>query len=101
MATRWSSAKVKPCSGWDDKLPAFGLRVLQGGSKTFILKRHNSRITIGRYGVITLADARAEVRRMLAEFTLGKIRPQSITYPQAVKLFIEEKEKARREAELL
>jgi hypothetical protein len=75
---------------WDDRLPAFGLRVSQGGSKTFILKRHNCRITIGRYGVITLADARAEARRMLAEFTLGKIRPQSITYPQAVKLFVED-----------
>lgn len=81
---------------WDDKLPAFGLRVSQGGSKTFILKRHNSRITIGRYGVISLANARAEARRMLAEFTLGKIRPQSITYPQAVKLFIEDKARSRR-----
>ena len=40
---------------WDEKLPAFGLRVSRGGSKTFVLKRHNSRITIGRYGVVTLA----------------------------------------------
>jgi hypothetical protein len=37
---------------WDNKLPAFGLRVSQGGSKTFILKRHNSRITLGRFGII-------------------------------------------------
>jgi len=81
---------------WDDKLPAFGLRVSQGGSRTFILKRNNSRITIGRYGIISLSAARAEARRLLAEFTLGKIRPQSITYPQAVVLFIEDKRKARR-----
>jgi hypothetical protein len=36
---------VPPPSGqvdyWDAKLPAFGLRVSQGGSKTFILKRNN------------------------------------------------------------
>src|SRR5262245_52017337 len=81
---------------WDEKLPAFGLRVSQGGSRTFVLKRNNSRITIGRYGTISLSEARAEAKRLLAEFTLGKVRPQSITYPQAVDLFIEEKRKSRR-----
>jgi hypothetical protein len=34
---------------------------------------------------------------MMAEFTLGKIRPQSITYPQAVLLFLEEKRERRKE----
>jgi integrase len=33
---------------------------------------------------------------MLAEFTLGKVRPQSITYPEAVRLFIEDKKRNRR-----
>ena len=27
---------------WDDKLPAFGVRLSQGGSRTFVLKRNNS-----------------------------------------------------------
>jgi len=83
-------------SYWDEKLPSFGLRVSQGGSKTFILKRQNSFITIGRFGVLTLAEARTEAKRLLAEFTLGKVRPQSITYQQAVELFLDEKIKARR-----
>jgi integrase len=83
---------------WDDKLPAFGVRVSQGGTKTFVLKRNNSRITLGRFPILSLSDARIEARRMLAEFTLGKIRPQSITYPSAVKLFITDKTRSRRKS---
>jgi integrase len=85
-------------SYWDDKLPAFGLRVSQAGTKTFILNRHNTFITLGRFGILSLSEARTEAKRMLAEFTLGKIRPQSITYPQAVKLFVEDKARSRRKS---
>jgi hypothetical protein len=49
--------------------------VSQGGSKTFILNRQNNLITIGRFGVLTLAEARTEAKKLLAEFTLGKVRP--------------------------
>ena len=42
------------------------------------------------------ADARNEARRMLAEKTLGKVRPQSMTVKVAIKLFIEEKKHRRR-----
>jgi integrase len=83
-------------SYWDDKLPSFGFRVSQGGTKTFVLNRKNSLITIGRFPTISLSQARTEAKRLLAEFTLGKVRPQSITYSQAVTLFLEEKTKARR-----
>jgi integrase len=83
-------------SYWDEKLPSFGCRVSQGGTKTFVLNRKNSLITIGRFPTISLSQARTEAKRLLAEFTLGKIRPQSITYSEAVKLFLEEKTKARR-----
>jgi integrase len=74
---------------WDEKLPAFGCRVSQGGAKTFILKLHNSRRAIGRYPIISLADARTEAKRLLAEKTLGKQRPQSMNWKQAVDNFIE------------
>ncbi|MEY9230976.1 integrase [Bradyrhizobium japonicum] len=83
-------------SYWDDKLPSFGFRVSQGGTKTFVLNRKNSLITIGRFPTISLSQARTEAKRLLAEFTLGRVRPQSITYAEAVKLFLEEKTKARR-----
>lgn len=81
---------------WDTSLPSFGCRISQGGSKTFILKRDNRRITIGRFAIISLSQARTEAKRLLAEFTLGRIRPQSLTYAQAVELFIEDKRRTRR-----
>jgi integrase len=93
-----------PASGqkdhFDDALAGFGVRVSQGGSRSFFCfvggKHNRRRVSIGRYGIITLAQARIEARRLLAENTLGKVRPQSITYPQAVELFIAEKRKARK-----
>lgn len=89
-----------PASGqrsyWDAKLPTFGVRVSQGGSKTFVINRQNTLITIGRFPIISLSDARAEARRLLAEYTLGKVRPQSITLTHAVELFLAEKAKGRR-----
>lgn len=81
---------------WDAKLPGFGCRVSQAGTKTFVLKHKNRRVSIGRYPIITLADARAEAKRLLAESTLRKARPGLITYADAVKLFLEDKGLARR-----
>jgi Arm DNA-binding domain len=83
-------------SYWDEKLPSFGCRISQGGTKTFVLNRKNSFFTIGRFPTISLSQARTEAKRLLAEFTLGKVRPQSITYSEAVKLFLDEKTRARR-----
>ena len=81
---------------WDNGLPCFGCRVSQGGSKTFLLKRDNRRITLGRYPVISLQDARSEAKRLLAEFTLGRLRPQSLPYSEAGKLFLADKAKSLR-----
>jgi integrase len=61
-----------------------------------VLKLNNSRRAIGRYPILTLSEARAEAKRMLAEKTLGKVRPLSITVKQALKLFIEDKKLRRR-----
>jgi integrase len=81
---------------WDEALPTFGVRVSQGGSKTFVLKHQNRFHTIGRFPLLSLSAARTEAKRMLAEFTLGRIRPHSITTKQAIELFINEKKKSRR-----
>ena len=81
---------------WDGSLPGFGVRVSQGGSKTFILKTENSRRAIGRFPVLSLSEARTEAKRMLAEKTLGKLRPQALSFPEALKIFLEEKRNARR-----
>lgn len=81
---------------WDERFPSFGMRVSQGGTKTFMLNIDKSRRTIGRFGIITLADARTEAKRLLAERTLGRFRPQSISFETAFDAFIAEKEKSRR-----
>lgn len=82
----------------DAALKGFGCRVSQGGTKTFLLLlgAQRQKITIGRYPVISLAEARAEAKRLLAEFTLGKRTPQSITFSQAVELFLADKAQSRR-----
>jgi integrase len=70
--------------------------VSQGGSKTFVVNRNNSLITIGRFPILSLSEARGEAKRLLAEFTLGRVRPQSVTYAQATSLFLEDKTRAKR-----
>ena len=81
---------------WDITLPTFGCRVSQGGSKTFVINIRDSRRSIGLHGILSLAEARTEAKRLLAEHTLGKVRPQSLTYEQATKLYLDEKAHSRR-----
>lgn len=81
---------------WDTKLPSFGCRVSQGGAKTFVLKLRNSRRAVGRYPLISLSEARAEARKLLAEKTLGRVRPQALTFQAAADAFLKEKERSRR-----
>ena len=83
---------------WDDSFAGgcFGCRMSQGGSKTFILKKNNRRHVLGRYPHVPLAAARKAARLLLAERTLGKVRPHAISYKAAVERFIDEKKKGRR-----
>ncbi len=82
----------------DDTLAGFGCRVSQGGTKTFVLVHGYDRqfLTLGRYPIISLSEARTEAKRFLAERTLGKVRPRSITFPQARTLFLEEKSRKKK-----
>ena len=48
---------------WDSELRGFGVRALPSGLKTFILQYRNAegrsrRILVGRYGVLTVEQAR-------------------------------------------
>jgi len=84
----------------DDSLPGFGLRISQGGTKTFTLMygAKRSLVTIGRYPIISLQEARGEAKRFLAERTLGKHRPKAITFEKAKAQFLalcEQRNKAR------
>lgn len=74
---------------WDGGLKGFGLRISQGGAKTFIvLIGSGRRQKIGRYPLISLATARGEAKRILAEKTLGKIKPTHTAFEDARKDFI-------------
>lgn len=85
---------------FDDGLSNFGCRISQGGSRSFVVQLGADRqlVTIGRYPVISLAEAREIAKRLLAERTLGKFRPHSISWDEAVDLFLstcEQKNKPR------
>jgi len=60
----------------DSAIPGFGLRVNSGGSKAFIVEtRINNkvkRITLGRYGKLTVEQARKEAMKILGMVMSGK-----------------------------
>ena len=73
---------------WDRPI---GVRVSQGGSKTFIVMVGSGRRqTIGRYPDISLSQARTEAKRILAERTLGRFQPHTVTWATALAAFLEE-----------
>lgn len=74
----------------DDTLPGFGVRISQGGVKSFVVVhgRNRKRTTIGRYPTISLQDARKAAKQILAERTLGKHDAPPIDFESGIKLFI-------------
>jgi integrase len=85
---------------FDDTLPNFGCRVSQGGTRSFVVQHGITRqlVTIARYPTVSLADARAQARKVLAERVLGKYQPETVSYADALSLFlkaVEQKNKPR------
>lgn len=76
---------------WDGKLKGFGCRISQAGTRAFVVLIESGRPkTIGRYGDLTLAQARAQARTLLAEKTLGKRHPKRVTFDAARADFLED-----------
>jgi integrase len=61
---------------WDNSSP-LGLRISSTGVKTFVVLLGRRRKTIGKYGHITLQQARAAAKQLKAEHTLGRLMPSS------------------------
>lgn len=82
----------------DDTLEGFGVRVSQGGTRAYVLTygADRRRVTIGRVGIITLAQARAEAKRILAEHILGKRQPGRVKAADALERFLEAKKEKNR-----
>jgi integrase len=77
----------------DDIVPGFGVRVSEGGTKSFVLTHgpQHQRETIGRVGIVGLQEARNDAKRRLAEYTLGKNQPQAKSWDAAKEEYLVEK----------
>ena len=75
---------------WDKSLTGFGVRVSQGGAKTFVLVygANRRRTSIGRFPASKLSDARTEAKRLIAEHTLGRTRPSTVPFDEAKGRFL-------------
>jgi integrase len=74
---------------YDDEGSPLKVRVSQGGTKSFVVMLGSGkRYTIGRYGEISLAEARSAARRLKAEKVLGRIFPEVISLAQARDLYL-------------
>ena len=70
----------KPWIAWDDKLTGFSLRVQPSGTKVFLVnyragdggrKAPNKRVVIGRYGKVTVEQARKLAQNLLGQVAGG------------------------------
>ncbi|SRR6266511_2748081 len=87
-----------PASGqvdyWDTTTRGFGVRVSQAGTKTFVAKVHNQRVTIGRYPDCSLSDARKKANGVKSQDE--PVARSKITFEQAYEKFKAEHIAAKR-----
>lgn len=83
---------------WDKSLPGFGLRISQGGTRSFVVMFYEGprkrRVTIGKHPALGLGQARAEAKRVLASVMLGQAPDmpsdsgQVLTFVAAIDVFV-------------
>ncbi|MCB0073794.1 MAG: tyrosine-type recombinase/integrase [Caldilineaceae bacterium] len=77
-------------SVWDSVARGLGVRVSSTGNKTFVvLIASGRRRSIGRYPEVSLAQARDEARRLIAEKVLGTLKTHSVSFPKARDEFLD------------
>lgn len=85
-----------PGTYWDTNPRGFGIRIGKRAKTFLVLIASGRRQVIGPYGVLSLADARAEARRRLAEKVLGKVHPNRAPCDKAIHDFLKAAERANR-----
>lgn len=96
--TELAVARLKPpASGrlevWDTTLPGFGLRLTAAGRRSYVVAlrkpgaKHPSRLKVGEPGEISLADARAQARELMAN-PVSVPTPKTATVAEAVEEFV-------------
>ncbi|MEJ7925784.1 site-specific integrase [Sphingobium sp. AN641] len=90
IAVRALKASETYVTYWDTTTPGFGVRVGKR-SKTWTVMRGRTRerLSIGKYGELSLSDARAEAKRLLAEPASGP-KPETKTVKDARTEFLAE-----------
>ncbi len=90
LSARNAPPTMKQYTLWDTSIPGFGLRVNPGGTKAWnvLVGVRRERITIGRYPLISLAEARDAARHILLRRTLIRHTPQKIKFAEAFELFL-------------
>lgn len=84
---------------WDDKLPGFGVRVSASGTKSFVLMYYTAgkkkRLTLGRFPMMTLAEARRRAHEALATVAEGgepeakpAVADVGVSFSSAVEMFV-------------
>lgn len=82
---------------WDDKLKGFGCRITSKGTRTWIvLIASGRRQSLGRFPLVSLAEARQEAKALLGQKMLGKVRPKHYAFDDAKNEFLAECEKKNR-----
>ena len=77
---------------WDSSLPLFGVRVSEGGTKTFVAVVNRNRKALGRYPQLKLKDAREKAREILHDREAYlKSQQVEISYDEAVDRYLEVK----------
>lgn len=86
---RFPPAIGSPVYHWDTHTRGLGLRVTRSAKTFVVLVTSGERKSIGRYPVLSLAAARIEARRILAERTLGRRVAPSLTFSTVMERFLE------------
>src|SRR5271155_2752128 len=93
-----ADARERPFFLWDGQLKGLGARVDPSGAKTFVLryrpKGYGARgpkrfITIGKFGVITVDEARNRAREILGVVASGDDPAADLAYKRAASTFTE------------